>query len=178
MTSPPSIPERSGRPPVDADAIAALFAERGLRCTRQRQDVYAALAATTAHPTAEELHGLVLTSAGVTPDEAVSLATVYNTLEALTDAGLVRKIPTPEGGARYDADTSDHMHLMLGDGAVRDVPTDLGRRFLEHIPPALVEELETRMGVTVRRVSVSVVADATRPLESALTGSVGRPHSR
>lgn len=163
MATHSSNPDRSGRPPVDADAIAALFAEHGLRCTRQRQDIYAALAATTAHPTAEELHGLVLTSAGVAPDEAVSLATVYNTLEALTDAGLVRKIPTPEGGARFDADTSDHMHLMLGDGAVRDVPGDLGRRFLQHIPDSLVEELERRMGVTVRRVSVSVVADAARP---------------
>ncbi len=145
---------------MEPDAIAALFADRGLRCTRQRQDVYSALAATTAHPTAEELHGLVLAGAGEAPEEAVSLATVYNTLEALTDAGLVRKIPTPEGGARYDADTSDHMHLMLGDGAVRDVPEDLGRRFLEHIPGSLVEELERRMGVTVRRVSVNVVADA------------------
>jgi hypothetical protein len=75
----------------------------------------------------------------------------------------VRKIPTPEGGARFDADTSDHMHLMLADGAVRDVPSDLGRRFLEHIPDSLVEELESRMGVRVRRVSVSVVADAARP---------------
>lgn len=167
MTTNPSNPERSGRPPVDADAIAALFADRGLRCTRQRQDVYAALAATTAHPTAEELHGLVLAGAGESPDEAVSLATVYNTLEALTDAGLVRKIPTPEGGARYDADTSDHMHLMLGDGAVRDVPADLGRRFLEQIPDSLVDELERRMGVTVRRVSVSVVADAGPPGDRA-----------
>ncbi|MGP1310342.1 MAG: Fur family transcriptional regulator [Phycisphaerales bacterium] len=152
-------PEPSRPLPVEGEAIAALFADRGLRCTRQRQEVYAALAATTAHPTAEELHRLVLAGAGETPDEAVSLATVYNTLEALTQSGLVRKIPTPEGGARYDADTSDHMHVMLAGGSVRDVPADLGRRFLEHIPPALVDELERRMGVRVRRVSVSVVAD-------------------
>lgn len=160
MADPTRHSEQSARPPMDAVGIAALFAEHGLRCTRQRQEVFAALAATTAHPTAEELHGLVLAAAGDSADEAVSLATVYNTLEALTEAGLVRKIPTPEGGARYDADTSDHMHLMLGDGAVRDVPPDLGRRFLEHIPPALLAELEERMGVTVRRVSVSVSADA------------------
>lgn len=149
------------RPPADAEAIAALFAGHGLRCTRQRQDVFAALAATTAHPTAEELHRMV--SGGASPEhaeETVSLATVYNTLEVLTQAGLVRKIPTHDGACRYDADTTDHMHLMLGDGAVRDVPADLGERFLEHIPPSLVEELERRMGVRVRRVTVSVVADA------------------
>jgi Fe2+ or Zn2+ uptake regulation protein len=153
-------PDRPSRPPVDPEAIAALFAAHGLRCTRQRQEVFAALASTTAHPNAEELHGLVLAGAGDSNDEAVSIATVYNTLEALDQAGLVRKIPTPEGGARYDADTSDHMHLMLGDGAVRDVPGDLGKRFLEHIPPSLVEELESRMGVRVRRLSVNVVADS------------------
>ncbi|MBX3351772.1 MAG: transcriptional repressor [Phycisphaeraceae bacterium] len=148
------------RPPVEAEAIAALFARRGLRVTRQRQEVYAALAATTAHPTAEELHRLVLESPSVDDTEPpVSLATVYNTLEALTDSGLVRKIPTPEGGARYDADTTDHMHLMTGAGRVHDVPADLGQRFLEHIPESLVRELEQRMGVTVRRVSVSVLAD-------------------
>lgn len=156
-------PGSDHRPPVEPEAIAALFAQRGIRVTRQRQEIYAALAATTAHPTAEELHRLVLASPAVDDTEPpVSLATVYNTLEALTDSGLVRKIPTPEGGARYDADTSDHMHLMTGEGRVHDVPADLGQRFLEHIPESLVQELERRMGVRVRRVSVSVLADERR----------------
>ena len=36
-----------------------LFHERGLRRTRQREDIYRALASTRAHPTADELHSMV-----------------------------------------------------------------------------------------------------------------------
>jgi Fe2+ or Zn2+ uptake regulation protein len=138
--------------------IRALFRERGLRCTRQRERIYRALAATKDHPTAEELLTLVERRAG---DESMSLATVYNTLEVFLEQGLVRRFssagraagPSP---ARYDADVSDHAHLIEADGTVRDLPEDLSRRVMDRLGPELVAELERRMGVRVKGVEVHV----------------------
>lgn len=112
-------------------------------------DVYQALASTKTHPTAEQLHRMVAqTSPGT------SLATVYNTLEALCSAGLTRKIATGEGGARYDADLSDHLHAVTVDGRIVDVPDDLGSEVLSALPPDLMVRLQARLGAAIRHVSV------------------------
>lgn len=131
-----------------------LFAQHGLRCTRQRVEIFDALAATKTHPTAEELHRMV--SAAM---PGVSLATVYNALEAFCAAGLCRKIPMPEGGSRYDADLCEHPHVRTPDGVVRDVPEDVGRRLLDALPRDVLDEVERRMGVRIRAVRIELVGD-------------------
>lgn len=111
------------------------------------------------HPTAEELFNLA--QSGGTPDqgEALSLATVYNTLDAFVAGGLARRLPCPNGPARYDADMNDHVHLNLGDGRLVDLPHDLSDRLLGQMPEPIFREIERRMGVRVTGVSVQVVAD-------------------
>lgn len=130
-----------------------LFADRGLRWTRQREDVYAALAQTTSHPTAEQLHDMV--------DEhtpGISRATVYNTLEALCEVGLARKIDCPAGGARFDADMREHLHVHTEAGDVIDVPTDLSAEVVDAIPHEIVRRVESQLGVRIERVDVQFVA--------------------
>lgn len=144
-----------------------ILAECGLRCTRQRQVIWNALAATKAHPTAEELHRMVADE-----NPGISLATVYNTLEAFTSAHLCHKIPMVDGPARYDADLTDHLHVMTGDGKVMDVPEDVGNRLLSHIPADALRELEERMGLRVRRVRIDLLADA-RPASPRSAPAVG-----
>jgi Fe2+ or Zn2+ uptake regulation protein len=124
-----------------------------LRHTRQRGAVYAALRATTSHPTAEELHELVRHE---TP--GLSLATVYNTLEALCASGLCRRLPNAAGVCRFDGDVSDHVHVVLPDGRVLDVPPEVGRRLLECVPAELVRELESRVGARLGGLGVQLVA--------------------
>ena len=131
-----------------------LFAQHGIRCTRQRVEIYDALAASKAHPTAEELHTLV---SAVSP--GVSLATVYNALEAFCDADICRKIPMPEGGARFDADLEEHLHLRMPGGEVRDIPLDLGDKLLQSVPADVIADLEQRMGVRIRGVRVELLAE-------------------
>lgn len=143
---------------MSVDEIRELFRARGLRCTRQRERIYRALAATKSHPTAEELLALVERRAG---DESLSLATVYNTLDVFLEKGLARQFrsASPASGpvpARYDADVSDHAHLIEADGSVRDLPEDLSRRVMDRLGPELVAELERRMGVRVKGVEVHV----------------------
>lgn len=138
--------------------IRRLFLEHGLRCTRQRVVVYRALSGTNCHPTAEELH------ARVCPDFGLSLATVYNALEAFCRSGLCRKLPVSGGGARFDADLRDHPHVVTGDGRIMDVPEDLGARLAEAIPTELLQEIGDRVGAPVRRVRVELLCeDAATP---------------
>jgi Fe2+ or Zn2+ uptake regulation protein len=129
--------------------IRSLFAEKHLRCTSQRTDVFAALKSTKSHPTAEQLHRLVQERSPGT-----SLATVYNTLDALCESGLARRIPTAGGVARYDADTSDHLHVVTADDQVLDVPHDLCEEVLRSLPGGLRQRLESRLGLPVRHLSV------------------------
>jgi Fur family transcriptional regulator, peroxide stress response regulator len=144
----------------DTQAIRTLFERHNLRCTRQREVLYEALAATKSHPTADELFQSVKAK-----DESLSLATVYNTLEAFSEVGLVRRIPCSvgSGACRFDADTSDHVHLATPDGRVQDVPFDLSRALLSSIPAAAVADLERRMGVRVSGLNVQVTARPDHP---------------
>jgi Fe2+ or Zn2+ uptake regulation protein len=93
-----------------------------LRITRPR---VAVLAAVYDHPHAD-------TSAilGVARERlgGVSQQTVYDVLQALTDAGLVRRIHPPGSGARYESRVGDnHHHLVCRScGAITDVDCAVG----------------------------------------------------
>jgi Fe2+ or Zn2+ uptake regulation protein len=139
----------------DQNHIRTLFESHGLRCTRQREVLYQALAATKSHPTADELFQAVKAQ-----EEGLSLATVYNTLDAFSEVGLVRRLPCSHGSGpcRFDADTTDHVHLATPDGRVQDVPHDLSRQLLAGIPSQAITDLERRMGVKVAGLTVQVTA--------------------
>lgn len=130
-----------------------LFLRHGLRCTRQRMAIYDALRGSDSHPTAESIFQTVKTRTG-----RLSLATVYNTLEALCDAGLARKLPTTHGCCRYDGDTREHLHVRCSEtGEIHDVPEDLGIRFLESVPREIIERIEAHLGVRIEGVSVQLI---------------------
>ena len=145
--------------------IHQVFAAHGLRCTRQREALYRALASTTAHPTADDLfrsmHG---------KENDMSLATVYNTLEAFCKAGLALRLPGHEGSARYDATTENHMHLRDNvTGRMADVPDDLSQQLLKHLPPEVLKQLEQRLGFKIDQVQIELVGqfgDVSRPDDS------------
>jgi Fur family peroxide stress response transcriptional regulator len=134
--------------------VATLFAAHKLRCTRQRQAVYEALMSCTSHPTAEELHRMVTSR-----DGHMSLATVYNTLDALCDAGLCRKLATTSGSGRYDADLSDHMHVRFREsGEIMDVPEDISERLSRHLAADALHELASRLNIEIDGISVQILA--------------------
>jgi len=134
--------------------IREIFGRAGLRCTKQRERVYEALAATKTHPTAEDLFTAVREV-----EPGLSLATVYNTLEVFTQRGICRRLIGPPGAAacRYDAELTEHTHLALPDGRLVDLPKDLSDRFIRPISQGLIAEVEKRMGVRVGRVAVQVI---------------------
>ena len=107
-------------PQVDELHIAERLRSAGLRPTRQRVALAQLLfRAGDRHVTAEELH-----------EEAddiqfqVSLATVYNTLNQFTTAGLLREVAIDGTKTYFDTNTSNHYHFYLEDqGELIDIPT-------------------------------------------------------
>lgn len=81
--------------------------ERGVRVTTQRLAVFQALAQDPAHPTADALHEALQKTM-----PSLSLSTVYRILESLEKEGLVRRVSTTNGAARYDGNLAPHQHLV------------------------------------------------------------------
>jgi Fur family transcriptional regulator, peroxide stress response regulator len=93
------------------------LATSGLRLTAQRQEVLAVLLEKRDHPTAEEVF---IRAKRRLPE--VSLATVYNCLEALTRCGLLRQVNLERGAARYCPNMAAHSHFHCeGCGGIYDV---------------------------------------------------------
>jgi len=94
----------------------------GLRPTRQRVALAALLVGDgqNRHVTAESLYAASCSCA-----EKVSLATVYNTLRAFCDAGLMREITVDGSKSYFDTNTSNHPHFYWEeDGRLSDAPAE------------------------------------------------------
>jgi len=117
----------------------------GLRMTRQRQEVYRLLMEEPNHPTANDVFMKVKDRL---PN--ISLATVYNCLEALVQHDIVRQVNFERGPSRYCSNLKEHGHFHDSvTGAIHDVHFKTGVNladFLDLPPGAIVEEIE----ITVR----------------------------
>ncbi|WP_397541360.1 iron response transcriptional regulator IrrA [Roseovarius salis] len=94
----------------------------GLRPTRQRVALAALLIGDGQHRhfTVETLY-----TAAKAADEKVSLATVYNTVKAFCDAGLVQEVMVDGTRSYFDTNTHDHPHFYWeDDGQLTDAPAD------------------------------------------------------
>jgi Fe2+ or Zn2+ uptake regulation protein len=104
-----------------ADArLTEKLRERGQRVTPQRLVIHRVLAARDQHVSAEEMHATVSSQLPGT-----SLPTVYATLELFEELGLVRRVSTVNGPARYDSRTAPHGHAVCRScGAMFDLDDD------------------------------------------------------
>jgi Fe2+ or Zn2+ uptake regulation protein len=100
---------------TEQDAARALR-EAGLKATPQRLAILRSLAGDETHPTAQELYERL---SGEFP--SLSVATVYNTLSALTR--IARCTPLDLGGPlRFDPNVQPHDHAVCEQcGSIRDV---------------------------------------------------------
>src|SRR5690348_5163757 len=91
----------------------------GLRPTRQRLALVRLLFEEgDRHVSAEALHAEAQ-RAGV----RVSMATIYNTLNQFTEAGLLREVVVESGRSYFDTNTGDHHHFFFQDsGELQDIP--------------------------------------------------------
>ncbi|WP_299646525.1 iron response transcriptional regulator IrrA [uncultured Jannaschia sp.] len=122
------------------------LARANLRPTRQRLLLADLLVGDgrDRHVTAEWLHDAARRSG-----DRVSLATVYNTLRAFTEAGLVQEITVDGTGSYFDTRVDDHPHFYWEDDARL---TDAGTQPMEIVNlPAAPEGMEiAKVDVVIR----------------------------
>lgn len=122
------------------------LAGAGLRPTRQRLSLAELLVGdgNDRHVTAESLYEL----SSETGDK-VSLATVYNTLKAFCEAGLLREIIVDGSKSYFDTNMSDHPHFFWEDEArLTDAPKD--QLVLSQIPEAPLGAEISKVDVVIR----------------------------
>jgi Fe2+ or Zn2+ uptake regulation protein len=108
---------RAESKPDVAERIESAFAQAGVRRTPQRFFVMEHLLTRPEHATVEELWRDLNER-----HARASRATVYNSLHALVNAGLVREFTLDGKAARYDANLDRHHHFVCDRcGAVEDV---------------------------------------------------------
>jgi len=104
------------------DDVTALLRARGLRPTKARSLLLKHLLSTKQHPSAEEITAS-LRGEGID----VGVATVYQNLSRLVEAGLVRRLSGQDGRSRFDADMSAHDHAVCEScGRIADLALEPG----------------------------------------------------
>ena len=97
-----------------------MIVSAGLRPTQARKAIMVYLAQSGKHPTTDEL-GRALRENG----HEIPTATLYQSLEKLTQAKLLARFSGPDGQVRYDANLSVHHHLICTScQEVRDIIID------------------------------------------------------
>ena len=93
-----------GRPGA---SVAARLREAGLRVTAPRVAVLVELERNRSHPNPLEVHRLLRAR-----HPSLSLSTVYLTIEAFANAGLLRRLPARDGRLRVDGVVDAHDHAV------------------------------------------------------------------
>jgi len=92
----------------------------GLAATHQRYVIYNALQDMPGHPGPEEIYARVRTKI-----PSISLATVYKTLHAFLESGIVNEVSLHGGSLRVDPNPEFHHHLVCVDcRSIADIPQD------------------------------------------------------
>jgi Fur family transcriptional regulator, peroxide stress response regulator len=93
------------------------LATSGFRFTRQRRRVYDVILQKRDHPTVEDVF---IRAKQAMPD--ISMATVYNCLDALVKCGLIRHVNLDRAATRYCPNMKEHSHFYCDEcGGVYDV---------------------------------------------------------
>lgn len=108
--------------------MAELLTSRGVRPTAQRIAVYDYLYRHRTHPSADTVYAAL-----VKQHPTFSRTTVYNSLHALVEAGLIRELAMDTEERHYDADIALHGHFHCrncGDIADFTLDEDLVQRLM------------------------------------------------
>ena len=88
-----------------------------MKYSRQRQLILDTVQSAPVHPTADAVYNAVRVI-----EPKISLGTVYRNLNQLAEAGILLKIPIPQGSDRFDGRLDTHMHVVCSRcGAVCDI---------------------------------------------------------
>lgn len=118
---------------MSSEALSQKLADSGLRNTPQREIIYSILTEKRDHPTADEVFARVKAEM-----PTISLATVYNCLEALVQCSLVRQVNFERGPTRYCPNLLPHAHFhdeVTGSTYDIDLPAGVLDQLRAQLPP-------------------------------------------
>ncbi|MCP4896227.1 MAG: transcriptional repressor [bacterium] len=99
----------------------------GCRLTRQRRTILHHLSTREDHPTARQVYQALCRT-----NSTLSLATVYNTLNMLTEVGAIRHLDCASSDCRYDTNLDPHVNLVCSRcGGIEDFEYPLPVEFDE-----------------------------------------------
>lgn len=131
---------------------------KALRQTEQRKAVFEVLMEQPDHPSAVDVFLRVKNRL-----PSISLATVYNCLEALTESGQVRAVNHEREPSRYCANLNEHAHLFCtACGSITDLP------LLTSVHPAKIWSLPPGITITHQEVAFQGLCAACSPQEPYL----------
>jgi len=113
-------------------SLSQRLAGSGLRPTPQREVVYQVILSKRDHPTAEEVFDRVKARM-----PGISLATVYNCLDALVQCGLIKQVNYVREPTRYCPNLHEHAHFHdQSTGRIHDIdiPADVMVRLRSLLP--------------------------------------------
>src|SRR5579884_3807709 len=84
-----------------------LCRRHNLAVTHQRQVIYESLISMPGHPSPEEVYARVRRSI-----PAISLATVYKTINTFLESGILHEVSLHHGSLRVDPNPHPHHHLV------------------------------------------------------------------
>jgi Fur family peroxide stress response transcriptional regulator len=109
--------------------IIETLRKNGYKATTQRIAICRFALHSRDHPTAQRIYSEVRK---VHP--TVSLATVYKTLQILTEHGLIQELDFPQSQARFDSYVKPHINLVcLQCGNIQDLDTNAAREMVERM---------------------------------------------
>ena len=147
LENPENHPEVDSAHLVDSPTpqIVQKLRNAGLRPTRQR----AALAELLFNNADRHVSAELLFEEAKKANITISLATVYNTLNQFSDAGLLRTISIDSSRIYFDTKIGDHHHFFLEDSEeLVDMPEGYIR--VENLPPIPEGTNISRVDVIVR----------------------------
>lgn len=101
--------------------LVEVLKSHNLKATPQRIAIYNMLCSTVEHPTADTIYKALSSNY-----PSMSLATVYKTLDALSNANLIQILNVGEDSFRYDANIKSHPHaICIKCHKVYDIDIDL-----------------------------------------------------
>jgi Fur family peroxide stress response transcriptional regulator len=126
------LPNIMSSPSENHAALSEKLKACDVRPTPQREIVLKVILEKRDHPTADEIFARVKASL-----PTISLATVYNCLEALVQGGLVRQVNFERAPTRYCPNLHEHAHFHdETSGRIHDVdlPADFVTRLRQILP--------------------------------------------
>ena len=114
---------------MDEHDLPGVLLNKGVRPTQQRIAVYQYLLTHPTHPSADTIYQALSKRFPV-----FSRTTIYNSLNSLLEAGLIRTVSIRSNELLYDANTTDHGHFLCsGCDKLFDFPVEQ-KRFDDLLP--------------------------------------------